>query len=69
MIRLRKLDGQDLILNAEWIQSVETTPDTLITLTNGEKILVKDSVEDVVAKFKAYKRETGLKVIKSEGIS
>jgi flagellar protein FlbD len=34
---------------------VEETPDTVITLTTGEKILVKNSAEEVVAAFKAYK--------------
>ena len=58
MIRVTKLDGKEIVLNAEWIQTIETTPDTLITLTNGNTILVKNSVEEVVDKVKAYKRET-----------
>ncbi len=59
MIRVTRLDGKEIILNAEWIQSVETTPDTLITLTTGTTILVKNSVDEVVDKVKTYKRETG----------
>lgn len=58
MIPVTKFDGSRVILNAEWIQSVENTPDTLITLTTGFKLLVKETVDDVVEKFKAYKRET-----------
>lgn len=58
MIRVTRLDGKEIILNAEWIQSVETTPDTLITLTTGTTILVKNSVDEVVDKVKTYKRET-----------
>lgn len=58
MIKLIKLDGQAVILNADWIQTVENTPDTLITLTNGTKLYVQDSVEKVVDEFKRYKRET-----------
>jgi len=46
-----------MILNAEWIQSVEETPDTMITLTTGAKILVKDSVAEVVEAFENYKRK------------
>lgn len=65
MIRVTKLDGNEMVLNAEWIQSVESTPDTLITLTSGVKILVQNTVEDVVERFKAYKRET-LKIFKVE---
>jgi len=65
VIRVTKLDGNEMVLNAEWIQSVESTPDTLITLTSGVKILVQNTVEDVVERFKAYKRET-LKIFKVE---
>ncbi len=57
MIRITKIDGTSMILNAEWIQSVERTPDTVITLTTGIKILVRDPVEKIVEAFKNYKRE------------
>ena len=45
MIQVTRLDGSTLTLNAEWIQSVESTPDTLITLTTGFKLVVKDSMD------------------------
>ncbi|MBM4317020.1 MAG: flagellar protein FlbD [Deltaproteobacteria bacterium] len=61
MIRVTKFDGKSMILNADWIQSVEETPDTVITLTNGSTILVKDSVAEVVAAFEAYKQKQFLK--------
>ena len=57
MIRVTKMDGNPMILNAEWIQSVENTPDTVVTLTNGQKIIVRERVEDIVEKYKNYKRE------------
>ena len=57
MIRVTKFDGHTMILNAEWIQSVEETPDTVITLTTGFKLLVKDSAADVLKAFKNYKLE------------
>jgi flagellar protein FlbD len=44
------------MLNAEWIQSIENTPDTLITLTTGYKLIVRDRLESVVAAFHEYKR-------------
>ena len=58
MIRVVKMDGSPIFLNADWIQSVEATPDTVITLTNGFQLLVRDRVEEIVSRFKAYKRET-----------
>lgn len=57
MISVTKLDGTSVVLNADWIQSVERTPDTVITLTTGSKILVRDRVEEVVEAYKRYKRE------------
>lgn len=56
MIRVTRLDGTLLMLNAEWIQSIESTPDTLITLTTGFKLLVRDPLEKVVNSFHEYKR-------------
>jgi len=60
MIRLLKLNGSDFVLNAELIETVEATPDTVITTTNGKKLVVKDSVEDVVEKVIEYKRKVQL---------
>lgn len=57
MIRVTKLDGSSIVLNADWIQSVEKTPDTLITLTTGFQIIVRDKMEDVIDAFKDYKRQ------------
>lgn len=59
MILVTKFDGKAIMLNAEWIQSIETTPDTLITLTTGFKIIVRESVEKVVEAFHAYQRTKG----------
>ncbi len=57
MISVTKMDGTPMVLNAECIQSVERTPDTLITLTTGLKILVRNGVEEIVEAFKSYKRD------------
>ena len=59
MIRVTRFDGKPMMLNADWIQSVENTPDTLITLTTGFKLIVKETVEEVVKAYKAYKRDFG----------
>jgi flagellar protein FlbD len=64
MIRVTRFDGKLIMLNAEWIQTVESTPDTLITLTTGFTLIVRDSLDEVVEAYKRYKRETiGIKVI------
>jgi flagellar protein FlbD len=56
VILLTRFNGNKFYLNAELIRSVESTPDTVITLTSGEKILVKDSVKEVIKKIIIYKR-------------
>lgn len=57
MIRVTRFDGTHMTLNAEWILSVEQTPDTMITLTTGVKIIVQEKVEEVVAAFEEYKKK------------
>lgn len=57
MIPLVRLDGSEVVVNAELIATVEKTPDTMLTLTTGHHILVKQSVEDVVAEVIRYRRK------------
>lgn len=56
MIRLKRLNQSEIVINAELIQSIEETPDTVITLTNGQKIVVVDSVDEILEKVIQYKR-------------
>lgn len=56
MIVLHRLNGKEFVLNAELIKYLESTPDTLITLaTNEEKIMVKESVQEVLKSVIEYK--------------
>ncbi len=48
MIKVTRLSGKPLVVNAELIRFVEQTPDTLITLVGGDKLLVKEPMEEVV---------------------
>ena len=56
MIHLTRLSGQSFVLNAEFIQEIEATPDTIITLNSGQKILVKEPVDAVMDAVIDYKR-------------
>jgi flagellar protein FlbD len=56
MIPLIRLDGSEVVVNAELIATVEKTPDTMLTLTTGHHIIVKQTVEDVVASVVEYRR-------------
>jgi flagellar protein FlbD len=57
MIYVTRLNGKIFYVNAELIQLVEATPDTVITLTNNVKYVVKDKVEDVVNRIIEYRRK------------
>jgi len=57
MVFLTRLNGKSVVINAELIKMVESTPDTLITLTSGDHIMVRETVPDVVAKAIDYARE------------
>lgn len=72
MIQLTRLNGKALTLNAILIESLEETPDTMITLVTGKKIMVLESVDDVVEKIQRYFQTIGLvsgtlKSLNSEG--
>jgi flagellar protein FlbD len=57
MIYVTRLDQSTMVVNAELIATVESTPDTLITLSNGHQFLVRDTVEDVVTRAIEYRRQ------------
>lgn len=56
MIELTKLQDQKIVVNAELIEFIESTPDTMITTTSGKKLIVKETVDDVIAKVVSYRR-------------
>ena len=54
---MTKLNGVEITVNADLIEIIEETPDTVITLTTGKKIIVKESRQEVKNLVKSYKRE------------
>ena len=57
MIDVTRMNGNPFTLNAELIETVEETPDTMITLTTGKKIIVKESRQDIKNLVKLYKKD------------
>ncbi|HTV14130.1 MAG TPA: flagellar FlbD family protein [Acidobacteriaceae bacterium] len=55
MIHLTRLNGNPLVVNCDLIKYAESSPDTVLTLINGEKIVVRESCEDVVNCTVAYR--------------
>jgi flagellar protein FlbD len=56
MIQLTRLNNQALTLNSDLIKFIEQSPDTLITLVTGEKIVVRESPKEVLARFVEFRR-------------
>lgn len=56
MIRLTRLNKQPIGVNSDLIKFVENSPDTLITLITGEKILVRESYDEIVMHMVAFRR-------------
>jgi flagellar protein FlbD len=56
MILLNRLDGSELVVNVDHILTVEPTPDTVITLTTGARLMVTQSVDEVVERAVAFLR-------------
>ncbi len=55
MIDVTRIDGREVTINAELIETVDEVPDTVITLTTGKKIIVKESRQKVKNLVKSYK--------------
>lgn len=60
MISLKRLNGTDFTLNAELIEQIERTPDTVITLVTGNNIVVRESLDDVVRKIVEYRQSVAI---------
>ncbi len=56
MIKITRLNGSTLVVNSDMIEFLEATPDTIITLTTGRKVIAKESVNELIDKVVEYKR-------------
>ncbi len=68
MVLLSRLNNEKFVLNALFIEMIEETPDTVITLTSGKKLMVKDKLEDVVKRVVEFHRlcNQTLQVVRKE---
>ena len=60
MIKLTRLSGEEFVLNAEQIRYVETLPDTFITLNGGDRIVVRESMNEVLLRAIRYQQTKSL---------
>ena len=59
MIGLTRINGRPLVVNAELIETVESTPDTVISLTSGKKFVVLENPGEVIDRVMRYRQEAG----------
>ena len=57
MIEITKLNGTRILINPDLIEIIESTPDTVISLTKGRKIIVKESRQEINNLVKSYRKE------------
>lgn len=60
MIKLTRLDGEAFILNAELIRYIESRPDTFVSLTTGERLVVREPMDEVMQRAVAYQQSKHL---------
>lgn len=56
MIALTRINGSPLVLNCDLIEQIESMPDTIIRLTNGHRVVVRETPDDVVDRVVAFQR-------------
>ncbi len=62
MIRLTRLNSRPLVVNADLIKFIEQAPDTVLTLTTGEKLVVGESVDEVLNLIRKFHAESGRRI-------
>ena len=62
MIKVTRLNGKEFVVNADLIQYLEETPDTIITLVNHEKVVVKEKADEVIRRVIEYHRGVRMSV-------
>ncbi|KMY44998.1 hypothetical protein AC622_12840 [Bacillus sp. FJAT-27916] len=68
MIKVRKLNGKEYYLNALYIESIESNPDTTLTLTNGKKLVVADDEKMLVHSVMNFYRQVNLLKVPQEEV-
>ena len=58
MLYLNRLDGKELVINGLLIETIEQTPDTIVTLTTGKRIIVKQKPEEIIELFMEFLKRT-----------
>lgn len=66
MIEVTRLNDKKVVVNCDLIEYIEASPDTVISLTTGNKFVIKESVEEAIEKIIKFKRKTFLNTKEEE---
>lgn len=61
MIKVTRLNDSPLVVNVDLIEFVESIPDTIISLTTGKKIMVKETMDQIIERVTAFKRQCNVR--------
>ena len=56
MIKVTRLDGTELVINADLIEFVESRPDTIVSLVTEKKVMIRESSDDVISRVAEFRR-------------
>jgi flagellar protein FlbD len=56
LIKLRRLDGTEVVINMDLVEYLEATPDTVVSFASGHKMVVRDTIDEVIEKVIAFRR-------------
>ncbi len=62
MIKVTRLDESTLVINADLIEFLESSPETIVCLTTGKKIMVKETVDDIINRVAQFKRMSDIRI-------
>lgn len=66
MIRVTRLDNREIVVNSDLVEFVESTPETIVSTTTGKKIVVKESVDEILKRVLEFRRRA-LPILKTAG--
>jgi Uncharacterized protein, possibly involved in motility len=69
VIKVTRLNGTELVINADLIETIEERPDTIVTLTNEHRFVVKESIDQILERIAAYRRRChpGVRTVTVDG--
>lgn len=62
MIKVTRINASVLVVNSDLIEFVEAIPDTIISLTTGKKIMVRETIDEIIERVASFRRKSAVRV-------